>query len=303
MISRGIVIDRIFEPGASRAAWSRALEAWRRSGEPGRPLKRDARTSVVAARLAGRDVIVKRWTLAGVSRLKASLGAGRGQRHWSGAAWLARHHVDTATCLVLAHDSSERERIDYLVMERLSGPSVLEILAAAGGRHDSTRGDAANAPQAALLGPRRQLALARELGRQLRRLIGHGRFNRDHKPSNLIVLSADHRPRVAIIDCVAILPVSRAGGPGEALQRMLASLYIEPSGVGAPPRRSLILATLHGALGIDRPASPGAPRTLRSHRVDRRRLRALWNSVADRVRSHGDPTPRVDPLAPPARAS
>lgn len=188
-------------------------------------------------------------------------------------------------------------------MERLSGPSVLEILAAARGRHDSTRGDAADAPQAALLGPRRQLALARELGRQLRRLIGHGRFNRDHKPSNLIVLSADHRPRVAIIDCVAILPVSRAGGPGEALQRMLASLYIEPSGVGAPPRRSLILATLHGALGIDRPASPGAPRILRSHRVDRRRLRALWNSVADRVRSHGDPTPRVDPLSPPARAS
>ncbi|MBL8762614.1 MAG: hypothetical protein JNL50_15065 [Phycisphaerae bacterium] len=322
----GLVVDRVFAPGVSVAAWSRALGGWIAGGERGRVLKDDGATRVVAATLAGREVVVKRWTLRGLSKLKATLGAGRGARHWNGAAWLTRHKIATAPCLALAHESAGGARRDYLVMERLRGPSALEVLARGhrrdnrarsgigghdghdgqaghdgrGGRdrlrgpEDPRHSHAAGSEPPGAIGVREELAIARELGRQVRRMIAHARFNRDHKPSNLVVLSHAGRPSVAVIDCVAILPLSRGGGAGAALERTLASLYIEPLGVGVPPRRSLILSTLRAALWIEpAPGSVSIPARCRA----KRRVRALWLAVAARVAAHGDPTPRVHPLA------
>lgn len=289
-----VIIDRVFAPGASSAAWSRGLTAWVRDGHPGRVLKHDATTLVVAAQLAGRAVVVKRWSLEGMSRLKAMLGAGRGQRHWAGAAWLARHKIATAPCLVLAHDGAAGVRRDYLVMDRLHGPSVLELLARArepdaAQPRPRTRGGGGGAGA----GVRDELAIARQLGRQIAHMIAHGRFNRDHKPSNLMIVPAADGPGVAVIDCVAILPLSRGGGAGTALERMLASLYIEPLGVGVPPRRSLVLAALCAALGLEhRALGSRAP----GHPPGRRLVRGLWLSIAARVRAHGDAAPKVNPL-------
>lgn len=264
-MQRSLVIDRVAAQGESLAEWSHALGSWLGREDQSQVLKRDQATLVVAATLLGRAVVVKRWTLRGMSRLKSAMGAGRGVRHWNGAAWLARHTIPTARCLALAHDSLDGTRRDWLVMERLAGQSVLEMLA----------GGATS--------PRRELAVARALGEQIRHMIAHGRFNRDHKPSNLIVLEAsDATPHIAVIDCVAILPTARAGGAGAAMERMLASLVIEPLGVNIPPRRSLMLASLLAAVGQD-----GA----------RASARTLWRAVAARVAAHGDPVPRINPLA------
>lgn len=297
----GVIIDRVFAPVVSAPAWSRALSAWIRAGEPGRVLKRDGPNLVSAAILGGRNVVIKRWTLDGFSKLKSALGAGRGERHWSGATWLARHRIATASCLVLAHDTAAGRRRDYLVMERLVGPTVLEVLTRAHQRDtrdtpgEANRGPGATAerPAGQANGVRAELAIARELGRQIARMIANGRFNRDHKPSNLIIAAGADGPSVAVIDCVAILPLSRGGGAGVAMERMLASLAIEPLGVGVPPRRSLVVATLRAALGLERGGRSGA-RT--SRRAARRRVRELWLSVAERVRAQGDPTPKVNPL-------
>lgn len=307
----GVIIDRVFAPAVSTRAWSRFLSAWVRAGEPGRVLKRDGPNVVLAAHLGGRGVVIKRWNLDGLSRLKAALGAGRGERHWSGAAWLARHKIATAPCLVLAHDTAGGTRRDYLVMERLGGPTVLEVLTWARLRDtQDTSGTPATPDQRAAagrdfigtvrssvrssIGVRTELAIARELGRQIARMITHGRFNRDHKPSNLIVVTRADGLSVAVIDCVAILPVSRGGGAGGATERMLASLMIEPRGLGVPPRRSLVLATVRAVLGLERVGSAGARA---SRRTAKRRIRGLWLSVAARVIDQGDSSPRVNPLA------
>ena len=296
-----IIIDRVFAPEVSAAAWSRGLAAWERGGHPGRELKHDAATLVMAAQMAGRPVVVKRWSLDGLSKLKASLGAGRGQRHWAGAAWLARHKIATAPCLVLGHAADAGRRRDYLVMECLDGPTVLEVLRGARRRdaREMPRADAGagrdpGAPAAQFggraIGIREELAIARELGRQISHMIAHGRFNRDHKPSNLIVVRRAGGMRVAVVDCVAILPLSRGGGAGQAVERMLASLVIEPLGDGVPPRRSLALATLRAVLGLER----GGGAAVRQ--AGKRRMRGLWMSIAARVSAHGDPTPKVKPL-------
>lgn len=306
-----IIIDRVFAPGASGRAWARAISAWVRAGEPGRVLKCDGPHVVVAASMFGRAVVVKRWHHPPWTRFRSGISGSKSERHWRGAAWLTRHSIDTAPCLAMAHDATFIARRDYLIMEQLVGPTVLDVLAGARRRDTREGGHAGEGPfdgprtaagreDRASIGVRDELAIARAIGRQAARLIGLGRFNRDHKPSNLIVVRRSGGMRVAVIDCVAILPLSRGGGAGEAMERMLASLVIEPLGLGVSPRRSLILAALRGALELERGRSGGragghgvgSP----ARRAGKGRVRGLWLSIAARVSAHGDPTPRVRPL-------
>jgi tRNA A-37 threonylcarbamoyl transferase component Bud32 len=250
----GFKMLRASAPGA----WAATLQAF--DGDAARVLKSDAGVSVFAARLLGRDVVIKRWDLATPwARAKAMFRASRGDRHWRGAARLARAGLRTAPCLALALEQAPVPRV-WLVMEHIPGPTALECLA------DRS------------LHILDQHALASALGRQIRALDDAGLYNRDHKPSNLI-LADHHADNLTVIDTVAIRR-------GRSPQRMLASLVIEPLGCGLSIRRSLAMRTLTAFLGL----AGFDPRC-------RARRDGLWRDVQARIRAHGDPTPRTDPLA------
>ena len=104
-------------------------------------------------------------------------------------------------------------------------------------------------------------------------------FNRDAKPSNFIV---EDPTRLIAIDTAAIRRILR---PRAAIERMLASLMLEPAGVGIelPP------AFLHAAAGAALRALTGAD-------PDPGAIDALAQRVSARIRAHGDPTPRDNPL-------
>lgn len=147
-------------------------------------------------------------------------------------------------------------------MEALPGKSILQHLA----DRDLTT--------------RQEHAVAAAIGSDIALLARHVLQNRDHKPSNLI-LTNPAKPAIAIIDCVAIRRGIRA-------DRMLASLVIEPSGVGLRPRRALMMRVI-------RECARNAPDILEGGH--RRWVRELWRRVAAIVQAHGDPTPRVNPLS------
>lgn len=241
-------------PGESAGAWLAALRAF----EPASAelLKSDGSTHVFRTRLGERDVVLKAWSLTRFTdRLKAVFGSSRAGRHWAGAERLAALGVPTAAPYALLAEYRGPHPAYWLAMQALAGPTVLEVLVGRATRID---------PE----------GLGRALGDQLATLARGGWFNRDHKPSNLIVTGPE--PRVAVIDCVAIRRAPTAVG----LARMLASLLIEPTGVGHPPPSSFVHAVRDRltALGLDGVGALERARAIQA--------------------THGDPTPRISPLAP-----
>jgi hypothetical protein len=238
-------------------------------------LKSDAGTTVYRATLLGREVVIKSWEVgAPWALLKAAFGASRAHRHWTGAQRLIALDIPTARPLAMARSRGAL----WLVMEALPGPSLLEELA-----HPS-------------LSPRRQHALARNIARQLVALTLAGRYNRDHKPSNIIILDPETPdPCPAIIDTVAIRPLRpwrRAD-----LYAMFAALVIEPTGCGHPPRRALMMRVLHEH---QRELMRRIPNLLPDDPVVRRAARhADWMRITGLVLAHGDPSPKVNPLGGP----
>jgi hypothetical protein len=256
-----------------RQAWSEALGAdWQRAA---RTIKKDGPASVLRASLLQRDVVVKQWVWR--PTLKGLFGLDRASRQWRGAQWLEAHGFPTARCLVLA--TSPRANYPhhrYLVMEAIEGTTLLEHLA----RHDLT--------------VRQQHTLARALARQLVALTLAGRYNRDHKPSNLIVQNLESgEPTIAIIDTVAIRklrPWRRAD-----LYAMFISLVLEPVGCGCPPRRPLMMRVV---VEHQRELLRRVPNVLPADPSIRRAARHQdWMRIAGLIDAHGDPTPRIDPLA------
>jgi hypothetical protein len=255
------------------AAWAGAIadaRAWS-------VLKEDGGSSVLVGEARGRRVVVKCHAPSGIAgRAKAAAGVSRLRRQWRGALWLRGRGFGTAAPLALLRGRGASGVVECLVMEAVEGPTVLEVLARLGGRRaGSGRDDGASPPWV-----RGQHALARALGEQVARLCRSGRYNRDHKASNLIVTRLDRRcAEIAIIDSVAIR--RRTALSGDVAARMLASLVIEPTGVGCPPRRALLM---RGA------------RACADALADGRSARELWRRAEAIVRRHGDPRPRVDPL-------
>ncbi len=248
----GIRIDRLAE-GEPGQAWIEMLRSFDPSAA--RVLKIDDRTGVWRVSRGGRELVLKMWEYSGVGgRLKLLLRASRGWRHWRGARWLAEHGIGTARPLALMTEHGSGGPREWLVMEFLPGKTVLEHL------HE---GD---------LRPRQEHALAAAIAGQVSDMVARGRFNRDHKPSNLIVTGWDgDEPRIAIIDCVAIRRCGRFDFG--AMRRMLASLYIEPLGVGCPPRRALCGRALAAISAL-----------------------RWWPMLGAQVLAHGDPRPRIDPV-------
>jgi tRNA A-37 threonylcarbamoyl transferase component Bud32 len=232
-----------------------------------RELKHDGDTTVLAAVVDGRPVVLKRWRLGTVgSRLKALVKMSRGWRHWRGAERLEKAGVRTAKCYALVTQRGEGGPWQWLVMEFLTGKTVLQHL------YDKD------------LTVRQEHAVARAIGRDIRKMNERRFTNRDHKPSNLIVVSCDERgAEVAVIDCVGLVGLIRG------IRWTLMSLVLEPIGCGAPPRLTLRLRALRSMLDVVVPSKL-------SEKQRRVLVKHWWRSTERNARAHGDPTPRMDPL-------
>lgn len=247
-------------------------------------LKRDGGTSVYRAKLLEREVVLKSWEVRTIGdRLKAFARMSRADRHWRGAEWLLQHGLETADPFALVEERRRGGRRIWLVMAALRGKTVLQHLA---------DGD---------LSVRQEHAVARELARIRQVMIAAGRFNRDFKPSNLIVTDArPGRIRIATIDCVAIRRIPR--GDDQAALRMDASLFIEPLGVGRPPRAALACRFLVSV--YEASLSPrGVPESIVENVRATKPWKSSWARARDFIVAHGDPTPRINPLAPAAPVS
>lgn len=238
-----------------------------------RLLKADPRGPVWKTRLLGRDVVVKCRCLCGLGEgMKVLLRTTRGERLWRGWRWLDEHGFASARPIVLLRGKRDGRLTECVVIELLPGMTVLHHIARLCDSQDTSHAPADGEP----MGVRQQHALAREIGGQVARLVALGRYNRDHKPSNLIVTDVD-KAKVAIIDTVAIRP--RTILSGDRLSRMLGLLAIEPLGVGCLPRRALMMRVVRACadeLGRD--------------------AKGLWRSAERAVIENGDPTPEISPL-------
>lgn len=243
--------------------------------ENGVPLKLDRRSSVVRIDGTPEGAVVVKTRLTGrlKDRLNAALRRSQAQREVRGAAALHRLGVPTAQPLLLVRGSA-RDGLgarESLVSRALPGRTLLALMDDAARRRPV-------APSFA-----QRAAVARAVGAQLRAFSAARRFNRDHKPSNLIVMFDDSPPEIAVIDAVAIRRDRlRIGG-----LRMLTSLMLEPLGCGCPPSRTMRMRALIEATKDERRPA-GAPLAAR---------KAAWRAVAQAIEEHGDPQPRVNPLA------
>jgi tRNA A-37 threonylcarbamoyl transferase component Bud32 len=209
--------------------------------------------------MLGASVVIKCVSLRSArARVASALGLSRGFRQWRGARLLGAAQIPTARMLVHATEYARPFPREWLVMEHIEGATALAELGA--GRCDAT--------------------LCNALGAQVGEMTRDASiFNRDHKPSNLVV----HRTPTGLVSIVLIdtVGVSRVRwSPNKAAARMLASLVIEPTGCGvALPDLYLDALTLGWSGG------------------DPCRAAQMARAVHEIVISHGDPTPRINPLA------
>lgn len=254
--------------GENAMAWASELQAGSLLSTTQR-LKDDGGSWVRRARFSGREVVIKCRPHGANEALKRTLRSTRGDRQWRGASWLMRHGFSTAKPLLLADAFVDGVRSELLVTAYIDARSVLEHLAAG----DLSVGE--------------QHEVARALGRMIAEMDRRGRWNRDGKPSNLLLERDDAGAfRIVVIDTVAI----RRAREFTSVWRALANLYIEPLGCGVPPRRSLCARAVREVVGAP-------PRGDARH--DWELVRGVtWGKVREIIAAHGDPTPRVNPLAP-----
>lgn len=277
-------------PGEDAAAWAGALQgAWLRGAQTLKNEPAGAGRSSLAwvrrARLLGQDVVVKCRGAGGLAeRMKSVARRGRFERHWRGAERLAAVGVATARPLLLASGEQGGRRVEVLVMEALAGRTLLAHLA----ERD--------------LSPGQERAVARALGLLLARLWLAGVFNRDSKPSNLLVTSAGapldgDGAGLAVLDCVGLRPGPRAGFSAP-LFAMLASILREPLGcglrLGAAERQRVVRAMLDEVWQRE-PGPDGAEMDLKN-RWTHATSEAIWSRVTQLLVRRPPQRPRVHPL-------
>ena len=255
-----------------------------------RVLKAEGDSQVVLLRLGERRVVLKLMLMRGwVARTRCWLGITRHHRKWRGAELLQTARIPTSKPVAMGtihalDKEGNLTRGQWLVLAYLQGPTLLDVFR-----------DAQRLPHKHRL--KRQGVLATKAGESVRSLVRAGLMNRDHKPSNLIVLRSDPRNvyvSLGIIDTVGIRRIPGGNWRHSATARMLASLIIEAIGCGVYPN----LRSRHIAVR----AATGAWEPWLS-------IRRVWRGVRRIVESHGDPTPKVNPLgaadnqsAPPNQA-
>lgn len=294
-ISRGVRVEKVAPAWRERkAALARFAQSFRLDPAAGTVLKAEGHSFVVRVEVDGTPVIVKWRELTGLrDRAKSLLRASRGFRQWRGARRLQRAGIPVARPIALltqygigdAEAASAPKSLlpshawprEWLLIEEAPGKTLL--------RHLADRD----------LSVRDEHALARAVGVQVGAMLRANVCNRDHKPSNLIVSMDDGVPIVTLIDTVGI---RRRGNPGE-MARMLATLLIEPIGVGVAPRGAIAYRVLRDACAAWLEHTLARP--LGTAKGDKKALRAMIRSMARRVdqyiRTHGDPTPKINPLA------
>ncbi|MDX2148270.1 MAG: hypothetical protein SFZ23_12180 [Planctomycetota bacterium] len=213
-----------------------------------RALKQGARGSVWRARLGPkgrtRDVVLKCRPVRGLGqRLRVALRWSSLDREALGAEMLVAARIPTAQPLALVTGQSviaaasreDRVRSQCLISMALPGKSLLEHLR----DRDLSLVD--------------ERHLCAEAGRLVAHFTALGLFNRDHKPSNLMVVpptgqgsgspSGSQPDRAPGLALAVIDP--RGVARGKRPRQMLASLMIEPLGVRCPPRRAVRARVLH----------------------------------------------------------
>lgn len=297
-----------YAPGWGFAAseWARALEQipWSRAHADGGPQRlkirgkgtpsEDVPVWQATLKLGGaeREVVLKVERMRTLRRrLQAAMRLTKHFRQWRGAERVeaAGFHACRPHAVLRAR-TPMGETADVLVLEALPGRSVLELLAweATSGRPDEA------------LGVRERHALASSVGLWTGDLLRAGVFNRDHKPSNIIALPDGG---FALVDTVGVWDARRRREPGDRTEdlvlsaddrdtsgfdardpglpaAMLASLWLEPAGIGRPVSRA---TAMRAVIGLARGSRPFA--------------RAVWRAAEQFIRDHGDPTPADDPLA------
>ncbi|MEM9084260.1 MAG: lipopolysaccharide kinase InaA family protein, partial [Planctomycetota bacterium] len=184
-------------------------------GEGWTSLKSDEHTTVFVGVLAGGWSIVKTHAL---TRPKDSLAAifrrTRLHRQFRGTVRSIRAGIPAAIVRLVIRGRDEEGRvIDTLIMERVPGRSVLEIFADAETNEETKR------------------ELAELVGALTHTLLAEGLFNRDHKPSNIIVDESRGGFRPVLIDCVGV----RKAKTGDTIERLLKNLVVELIGYSCAP--------------------------------------------------------------------
>jgi hypothetical protein len=263
------------EESPRREQWGSALADF--DPQSATVLKRDGDSVVCRAQLLGRDVVLKSSRIGARGGLRVLTGRTRADRHWRGAEILRKAKIRTATPILIAAEHGPGPDTLWFVMEYLPGPTVLELL---------------NTPG---LPMPRQRDLVRAVATMAHRLEDSGHYNRDSKPSNLIAVEG--ASEIAVVDCVGIRRLPPLWWAALRIARMHASLYLEALGCQCPPRRTHILRFFAGRLEA---AGATPDRDFRRSPWVKEHISGEWNLAASVVREHGDPTPRVNPLAPAA---
>lgn len=202
---------------------------------------------------------LKGWT-------RTALGLGPRRRAWAWGRRLAHADLVAPPIALVAGRLRDGPRYQATLTPELPGPTLLEALDDRAAARDH----------------------AADAGGLLARLLAHGVWTRDAKPSNLMYArdvrsgdrAADAR-QLRLIDLDGLRALRPAPEDHrQAAVRMLASLLIEPLGVG----RGLSDASADAAAdalarGMGAPTDPGA-------------LLASARAIVER---HGDPTPARDP--------
>ncbi len=234
--------------------------------------------TVIEAELAGTPVVLKTMALRTLGdRFKSGLGLSRHMRQWNGARTLEKAGVRAAMPLVMCRGFGERgEIIETLVLPRIEGKSLLEHLR----DRDLTDAEVRSLTE----------SLATDLEAMWLRA-----FNRDHKPSNLMIERTEEGLRAVVVDTVGVRRLrGLASGSNHKLSRMLASLWLEPTGARCPPTTREAYRLVCRV--CDAPAPKGKKKPGWTVRRSFGFARTMWALASDIVREHGDPTPRDSPF-------
>ncbi len=234
--------------------------------------KRTEESSVLRCMLRSRDLVLKTCRSKGVKGLLQGLSrSGRSHRQWQGSEWLRSIGVASPNCVAIVRGNRDGVSVETLVTEYVPGHTLLWQIAR-GVVHDDPESPGSR-------------AIAYAVGRDMAQIIKSGRYNRDHKPSNLVVThAAPPIASISTVDAVAILPV-KLKDRVDGIARMIASLLIEPMGSGhpMPPAflRRIVESLAHEMVDAANVESWTHELTARAERL---------------VESHGNPTPEHDPL-------
>lgn len=243
------------------------------------PVDSDAGASTGSGAAGLRCVVKVRRPRSLVDRVRFVLRLSPLDREVFGAQMLAAMGVATAEPIAIGMARGGGGMLHCVLAAEVAGRSLIELLA----------GPAC--------GVRREHAIADAVGVQIAHFFACGVYNRDHKPSNLIVTGGgdgrDDAPVIAVIDPAGVRR-------GKKPKSMMASLVIEPMGCGCVPRRALMMRTLHAYMrgvlaGLDVEAD-GTRASDTDRRVRSAAVKDLWRAVARIVAEHGDPTPVDNPL-------